>query len=243
MEKLPKNIESDLDNATLNTNALDLIDHPVLKGLIAFVSGHPVVAGTLLEVITKTWGIIQKQKEINFFEELNKDPSKLHEGLLKSEEFIQKFLITYRAVILTSSNEKIKNLARFLATNEETTLTIDEYEEMVNILVELADVEIYILKTLDDFESSIGGYADQTPHDKNAANDFWEKFIDIIAEIIPIEEIKPRLNRLQRTGLYQNFGPMTIDEIGDLAPISSTADGYLTPLYYKLKKLVLLEAK
>ncbi len=235
MNILPANIQKELDNADFDNDWLEFIDYPLIKKLIALVSGHPIIAYPAIEVLTKTVSIIKKEKDILFFSELKRNSSLLNEGLLSSNEFLQKFLITYKAVQETGVNEKIKYFTSLLmsSSSNENYLPIDQCEELIRIIVELSFVEIKILSILDLFESSVDGYKEKKPNEKHEhVKLFWNKFHHRLKEYIPEEDINSRLNRLQRTGLYEKFELYTFDDLGN----TDNPDGFLTSLYYKLKE-------
>ncbi|HMM20617.1 MAG TPA: hypothetical protein PKA10_07740 [Selenomonadales bacterium] len=251
MNNLPKTIETSLKKSSINIEFLDIIDHPVLKVLFEFVTGIPIISGILFDTVIKTWSNIQKQKTVIFFNELKNNPEKLHEGLLNSEAFIHKFMITYKAVLETYNMEKIKFFARLLknsVNDDDIDYSIENYEEYLKILTDLSYREILVLFLIDNyFEKYLSQvniepkeeYTGSIPLPKSndsheqerAAIKIFRKELDNQLEkefLIPREVIKDFLIRLSRSRLYEQ-----VNYIG-----GETGDGYPTPLYRKIKELI-----
>jgi hypothetical protein len=254
VEKLPMKIDDNLQQVNFEEGLLTAIsEDPILKALADIVmtmKGIPC-SGAILDIfrgIITTWS--QKRNEA-FFLELKRNPTMLPEGILKSDAFIHKFLITYKAVQITYTDEKIKLFARLLLNGGTDGCKVDEYEELLRTLNELSNREIHILLLFDSYYSKylqevvedykpekgvfIGGKRIATgdaPHNRQgAAFELFQKQIyedlENILEVRP-EERKDILNRLSRTGLYEIF---------DYAA-GPNGDGFLTPLFYNLKAFI-----
>lgn len=255
MEKLPGKIDDKLQQNDFEEGLLAVIsEDPVLKGLadiVMTIKGIPC-SGAILDIfrgIITTW--TQKRNEA-FFLELKRDPAMLTEGILNSDAFIHKFLITYKAVMFTYTDEKIKLFARLLLNGGTDICKVDEYEELLRTLNDLSNREIHILLLFDSYYTKylqqevaedykpekgvfIGGKriaSGNVPQNRQeAAFKLFHKQIyedlENILEVRP-EERKDILNRLSRTGLY---------EVYDYAA-GPNGDGFLTPLFYKLKAYI-----
>lgn len=246
MKSLPKAVISiNQESIEFKQSLLNVVgEDKVLKALvdaILLASGFPM-ASIVTTGIQGVLSYMLQDRTRNFLKKLASFKGKLDENLINKHEFVHKFVITYRAVLQTYNLEKIECFAQlfYLANTgeNEKIISVNEYEDMLNILFELTDVEMCVLVLLDKFETGIAGYASKSPYEKSKSNTFWDEFIDAVRHKISEEDIIPRLNRIQRTGLYQQFGPLMTDDIGYLTP-SGNADGYLTSLYYKLKRYAL----
>ena len=254
MEKLPVKIDDKLQQNDFEEGFLAVIsEDPVLKGLadiVMTIKGIPC-SGAILDIfrgIITTW--TQKRNEA-FFLELKRNPAMLPEGILNSDAFIHKFLITYKAVMFTYTDEKIKLFARLLLNGGTDSCKVDEYEELLRTLNDLSNREIHILLLFDSYYTKylqkvaedykpekgtfIGGKLIATgavPQNRQeAAFKLFQKQIyedlENLLEVRPGER-KDILNRLSRTGLY---------EVYDYAA-GPNGDGFLTPLFYNLKTFI-----
>ncbi len=67
MDCLPQNTQKALNQSDFEDDIIDIIDHPVIKTLISFVSGAPLVTSPLIDLVTWTWRNMSKQKSNVFF--------------------------------------------------------------------------------------------------------------------------------------------------------------------------------
>lgn len=171
---------------------------------------------------------------------MRKDPYKLTEAVIQSEEFIHKFLITYRAVILTNRKEKIECFARLLKSSnvQRFSVGVDEYEEYLSILNDLSYQELQILLTVDEQLNLIPEPSETIEDGKsNPAWSEWQKKFypelrSIIVNNIGVrrQELDDILIRLSRSGLYKQVAYIS----------GENGNGRLTPLYYRIKELILV---
>jgi hypothetical protein len=154
----------------------------------------------------------------------------------------------YKSVLATYNKEKIESFARLFNTSNATSnkdkLTVDQYEELLNILIELSDVEMKILITLEKSENTIPEYKTSNPKEKyKLAKGFWNGFENEFSHVVSREDITARLARLQRTGLYESFSNGYVTNGGGAFSGHAITDtdpkGFLTSLYYKLKEYAL----
>lgn len=191
--------------------------------------GHPFPVLTAIVEKVATYMIYQRDKI--FFEELKAGRRTLEEGVLQSQEFVHKFLITHRAARMSAREEKIRYLARLLKASEQPDLdcSLDEYEELLGILEELSYRELSALVAIDDFYNQ---YQIRTGEDGQPENlgEFTPQFHAMLGEKIGLGESERRdfLIRLSRSQCYE--------PIDYAAGVSG--DGFLTPLFYRLKAFI-----
>lgn len=201
---------------------------PVLRSLIQLI---PFGFGSAIDaaVLTRLQNISEERTR-TFFDELSKGNIKLKPELLESEDFLHCYFATVKAALNSRRQEKIRMFARLLksSTLPDSFLSTDEYEEYLKILDELSYRELLILFILEKYESNSISTDDKTG--AKAIHLFWERFIDEIEATFGISdgEINALLTRLNRTGcyetqIYQNF---------------PGNPGTLTPMYFRLKKLI-----
>ncbi len=174
---------------------------------------------------------IKVSRAQTFFDELSKGKIELTEDLIKSEDFLHCFYISSKAALNTRRHEKIKLFAKLLKSSvgENPPKDTDDFEDLLSILDELTYTEWQALLILDRYTKS--------PRDKNQ-NDlqwsitFWGRFkIDVLNELkIPPGEFTSFMNRMSRTGLYEQFVGGFMDYVGGV--------GMLTPKFFRLKKYV-----
>jgi len=176
---------------------------------------------------------IRLERSKTFFDELQKKEIQLSEGVIKSEDFLHKFFITFRAAINTRQREKIEMFARLLNSSFENNPIeqVNIYEDYLNILDELSYREIQALVLLDSF------YTVPREDDENNnqwVNKYWEEFKDKLQEKINIEEenINDFMIRLSRSGLYDTFS-------GEYYFGATKGKGMLTPTFEDMKSYIL----
>jgi len=243
---LPRKIENDLSNASFQESTFQTVaGDSVIKGLFALVatavdpSGISTVA-VLAGLLSNIGDSLLKRRQNAFFEELKAKPNMLTEDVVKSEEFVHKFLITYKAVVMTHKAEKIKYLAKLLksSTISENDIDVDEYEEYLNIITDLSYRELQILSIIDKNYKLDPEPSKPTAPSMNADKTEWRgRFFaknkhDIQKELgVRSQEIDDVLIRISRSALYKQIG-YTAGENGD---------GVLTPLFYRIKELIEFE--
>ncbi len=235
-DNLPVKAYEDIDRIPMRENFLSMVKHdPVLQSLAQLVGlmpgGQPIpVLATVVEKIVTT--MIHRRERI-FFEELKTGRSTLEEGVLQSEDFIHKFLITYREARKSAREEKIRYLARLLKASEQPTLScsLDEYEELLGILEELSYRELSALAIVDDFYSQ---HPIKFGDNDKPVNESLGQYLPILHRTledklgIKHQERRDFLIRLSRSQCYEPIEYLA----------GTSGDGYLTPLYYRLKRFI-----
>mgnify|MGYP001002782861 CR=1 FL=1 len=240
---LPIQILNQIANKPVETNMMQMFQQdPALKILLAVLNlipgGNLISAGA--EATMAIYNQMAMKRQAALFQELQREPYRLTEVIVQSEEFIHKFLITYRAAMMTSRKEKIEYFARLLkaSTVLENEVSTDEFEEYLNILSDLSFRELQILSITDKYFTEYPEPSERL--DDNTSNPAWnewakEFFPKFRAEIqksvgIRDEEMDDILIRISRSGLYKQ-----IDYIdGD------NGNGTLTPLFYRIKELIMI---
>lgn len=233
-------IYNQVNNNSIEPNWMEMFQQdPALKILFSVLNIIPggVAISASVEAVLATYNQMGIKRQIAFFEELRKDPNKLTEGVINSEQFIHKFLITYRAIIMTNRKEKIEYFARLLksSTIDLYGIGIDEYEECLGIIEDFSYRELQILSIIDkNFQN------DPEPNENeenfNQRWDVWKKqfypklrnnIINTLA--IRGEDLNDVLIRISRSGLYKQIQYIA----------GENGDGTLTPLFYKIKELII----
>lgn len=218
------------------TKTLIAILNCALHGMLG-----PIDKAIQVEVDSYTY---KKKREL--FDKLSDGNILITPELIKNNDFLHSYFATVNAALRMRSQEKISLLAQAFVTfsEKDPTQYADEYEELINILVDLSDIEIVILRILEKNENMLPKYKTSSPKDKYMmAKGFWIKFENEFSHVVSREDITARLARLQRTGLYESFSNgYTTDGGGAFSGAATTDDdpkGFLTSLYYKLKEYVL----
>lgn len=204
---------------------------PALRSLIQLV---PFGIGSAIDtaVITMIDNIYTERMRI-FFDELQKKESQITQEMIESVDFIHCYMITLRASISTRRTEKIKIFARLLTNTflDTELIDFDEYEENLTIIDDLSYREIIVLSMLESYENKFT--LSDGENELQRANKFWDQFTqDLIQKFnISLAEVRSILTRLTRTGCYEPITGAYFDYDGGM--------GNLTPLYYKIKKMVL----
>ena len=167
-----------------------------------------------------------------FFEELDEGDVQLTDEVIQSHDFLHAFFATTKAALNTRRKEKIEMFARILSSfaAKSSEVSIDEYEDYLNVLDELSYREIVVLSILVKYEKT-ETFGSQFSASMRARS-FWDAFIQEAAASLSVDrdEVESILLRLPRTGCYRVFDANYRDVFED--------SGRLTPFYYKLKELV-----
>jgi hypothetical protein len=203
----------------------------VLRALVQLV---PLSIGSAADtaLLTRVAAIRADRTRV-FFDELAKDEKLLRPELLENNEFLHCYFATAAAALRTQRNEKIQSLARLLRSSTENGKidTADEYEEFLNILMELSQRELSVLLILDQYETQYPLQGDE--NDLQRANRFWDAFVQRLSQdfSIGVREVDSLLTRLNRSGCYETFTGGFFDYTG--------GKGKITPLFHRLKELAL----
>jgi len=175
--------------------------------------------------------LIQDRRRL-FFEELDKG-AELSPELVKSDEFLHCFDITFRAVERTQHAEKIRRFAQLLLGSVVggTFTDVCDYEELMKVVDELSPREFKILMALEKYEQQY--YRDGQFYNRRIG--FEGKLHEIVAQElgVPVSEIddddlRGVVVRLNRTGCYALMGWRRGPAI----------DCRLTGVYFRLKRIL-----
>lgn len=201
---------------------------PLIRTLIQLI---PHFGGAIDMLVIAQVERIKEERTRAFFDELSRGEVELNEELVESEDFLHCFFISWEAGIKARRREKTTLFARLLksAFTNNHPRNIDEFEEFASILDDLSYEEWCVLTILDSFSNR-----PRNP-DQNVLSwslTFWDDFRSIVEQKlgIPQEEFTPFMNRLNRTGLYDQIVGTYFDYEGGV--------GMLTPRFHRLKSFV-----
>jgi len=208
------------------------IHNPIIRGLVAAV---PYAGGGLdVAIATKIDDMARKRVE-RLFESLERGEFQLTEEVVKSDEFLHRFVIVARAVTTQGQNEKIDLFASLLKNGASSKqLGSAEYEELVQILDTLSIRELTLLELMEENMQSL-------PVERGrpvpAPSEFWNRVVGKVSDSLGVrkDELAAMLTRVQRTGCYVE-NPSTSWDIGG-------HQGYTTALWRKFRKFVLDKAE
>lgn len=182
-------------------------------------------------------GIIARAERIKaertraLFDELASGKTEITEDLIETDEFLHCYFATVEAAQRTRRHEKIALFGRLLKSSFGNTAPrdIDEFEELLSILDDLSFTEWQALLILDRYSNAPRGSAE---NDLQWSNHFWRQFLEALTKElnIPKAEATSFLNRIQRTGLYEQFVGGFMDYTGGV--------GKLTPRFHRLKQFI-----
>jgi len=183
--------------------------------------------------------VSQRVKEIRFersktfFDELEKGLIQLDDETIKSEDFLHKFFISYKAAINTRRRKKVKMFSNLFKSSllKTDVNNVDTFEDYLKILDELSYREIQALNILDSFYS--------TPRDPDDSDlkwtvKFWNEFVSKLSTDIEIspKKVDSFMIRVSRTGCYELF-------TGKYVSGDTGGRGILTPTFFDLKEYAL----
>lgn len=202
---------------------------PTIRALVQLI---PLGFGGFID--TMLMGRIQEIREYRtreFFDELAAGNSELTEEVIQSEDFIHCFLITAKAALNTRRREKIRLFAKFLraTAKESTPRNTDDFEDLLSVLDDLSYTEWLALVSLSQFSTEPRVLGE---NDLQWSRRFWGDFIsDLSTRLnIPGEEACSFMNRISRTGLYDQIVGVYWDYEGGV--------GMVTPKFFRLQKLL-----
>lgn len=194
------------------------------------VNRIPYVGSSLDLVINQTWEKMQAERLRNLFDELAKGTTLLSDELVENVEFVHCFMATCRAVLHTHRHEKIELFGRMLKSTfiEVDSIDLDEFDQYLAILDDLNYREILALRLLDTYS---GRPRDQMQNDLQWTSSFWDEYVREMSQKLSVEpeELPAFMARMARTGCYEVFTGY-LDAFGER--------GKLTPIYFRLKRLV-----
>ena len=214
-------------------NLLIHYEKPLIRALIQIIPSYGGVIDTLVMGPVER---IKLERTRAFFDELSRGEVELNEELIESEDFLHCFFMSWEAGVKARRREKTALFARLLksAFTENHPRNIDEFEEFASILDDLSYEEWRVLTILDSYSSRP---RDSDQNDLLWSLTFWEDFRSIVEQEleIPQDEFTPFMNRLNRTGLYDQIVGTYWDYGGGV--------GMLTPRFHRLKSFVSLRAQ
>lgn len=199
----------------------------IIRGLVQLI---PFSVGSAAETALLTQATKQRDKRIEqFFLALEENRISISDEIVKSDDFVHKFLVTMGAAARTHRKEKIEVFAKLIANGGGPDTSTDVYDELLQIVDELSYREFNALSILDRFES-------ENPQEKNEnklqrATKFWKDFQDEVIRTneLGTDEFTAFMSRIARTGCYELITGSFLDYSGGI--------GYLTPLYHRIKSL------
>lgn len=176
---------------------------------------------------------IRLERSKTFFDELESGLKQLDDETIKSEDFLHKFFISYKAAINTRRREKTKMFSNlFKSSLLKTDVSIvDTFEDYLKILDELSYREIQALYILESFYSTPRNSDDSN---LNWTDKFWDKFVSKLSTDVKIspEKVDSFMIRVSRTGCYELF-------TGKIISGGTGGKGILTPIFFDLKEYAL----
>ncbi|CEJ74240.1 Uncharacterised protein [[Clostridium] sordellii] len=223
MDKINNMVDKSLD---LYANNL------VIRGLAETIKilnpALSIADGVLLSSINN----LQQKRMKAFFDELESGNINLSEEIIKSDDFLHKYMITRNVVVKTNRKEKIKIFAMLFKSsiNNKGDFAVDLYEEYLDILDELSYRELYILAKLYKYENEYP--LEPNENELQRCNKFWNEFTNEIKNDLNIdeEELDAILTRINRTGCYKEIVGTYVDYNG--------GKGKLTPIFNRIQKLI-----
>ena len=209
-------------------NLLVQYKNPLIRALIQLI---PYAGGSMDTLMMAQVERIKVQRTRAFFDELSRGEVELNEELIESEDFLHCFFVSWDAGVKARRREKTALFARLLksAFTENHPRNIDEFEEFASILDDLSYEEWRVLTILDSYSSRP---RDSEQNDLLWSLTFWDDFRSTVMQElrIPQDEFTPFMNRLNRTGLYDQIVGTYWDYAGGV--------GMLTPRFHRLKSFV-----
>ena len=217
----------------VNSGIVSLADRykakPVLRALVQLV---PFGIGSAADsFLVGRLEQIHEDRFRVFFDELAEGKVEVSSAMAESEDFLQAFAATTRAVSRTRRREKTRLFARLLrGAFAESIGSIDEFEELLSILDELSFRELIILGHLARLERSTPFAA--SDNDLQRAEKVWPELETVVRSQLGLEpeQLAPILVRLQRSGCYTEITGGYWDYSG--------GRGRLTTLYYRLESVI-----
>jgi hypothetical protein len=203
---------------------------PVLKALVRLV---PFGIGSAADSLVMTqFSNLKADRARAFFDKLASSEISLAPELLDSNEFIHCFTSTMSAALRAHRVEKVEAFAALMnsASRDGSFNNVEDFEDYLKILDELAYREFEVLQLLERYEASTPLGEHDTPVSR--ANKYWTAFKQEVVSTygIPEDEFGAFLSRLARTGCYELIVGTYLDYVGGL--------GYTTPKFRRLKAIV-----
>ncbi|MEX0649000.1 MAG: hypothetical protein WEA56_01480 [Balneolaceae bacterium] len=180
---------------------------------------------------------IRVKRSKTFFDQLQNYKIELTQEIIESEDFLHKFIISYKAAINSRQREKIRMFARIFNSSLEKNKIkeVNIFEDYLQILDELSYREIQTLIIYDSFFSIP---RKQSENDLKHIDKIWLDFEKLASKElnIPEEEVNDYMQKISRTGCYNMFQ-------GNFHWVDTGAKGFLTPTFDNLKAFALDEGE
>lgn len=193
-------------------------DSPIVK---FFLQSLPIASA-----LDSSVSSLKNKRSKKFFEKLEAGHITLTDEVIKSDDFLHCFFITYQATIKSRRDEKISLIADFLINGLSETSPIkmiDEFEEYACLLDELSYREIIALIKLRELETPHKGISYE--NSLKRTDQYWGEFLNFLNEI---EIEKPQqpgfLKRLERSGCYRTFQGLYLSDTGGIGETTSYFD-------------------
>ncbi|MBL3558537.1 MULTISPECIES: hypothetical protein [Marinobacter] len=191
--------------------------HPTLKALLQLIPSWGVAS----ELIQSRADEIKRDRLRVFFDELAAGETELNTELINNSDFLHCFFRASEAAVRSRQSEKIKLFAKMLCASlgDASEHTLDEYEELLDVLQEISYREFSVLNALRKFEMKYANH--EFDNDVVRINAYWENFKKNVCNRYEIaeDEFLPFMERLERTGLYwRNTGSFYGLRIGKTTP-------------------------
>ena len=204
-------------------------DNPIIRALVNFI---PAGIGSAVDILIMDR--VQKIKESRvrtFFDELASGGIVFSDELVQSDDFLHALDSTMRAAFRSRHEEKIRIFARLLNNGviEGRAVSADDYEELVSLLDELSLREWHALLM---FRQRLDAVDPTGRNGLQRVIVMWPDFVVALEQElqVPLSEASSFMNRIARTGLYNEFTGSFMDYSGGL--------GTTTPKFDRFRALV-----
>jgi len=123
----------------------------VIKRLIDIL----VPGGGTINDVLSSYLLKEKERRLKvFYEALANEEIKLTDEVIASDEFLNKYFITLKAVTETRRNEKIVYFAKLLNNSNSDSIShaSNQYDDFVKVLDDLTYQELFVLKQISEHE-------------------------------------------------------------------------------------------
>jgi hypothetical protein len=220
--------------------------NPLLQAITAFIPQ----LGPIRELLRIRAEEIATERAKAFFDELKNSNIELTEEVIRSEEFLHKYVITTKAVTENYQREKIRRLARLFQSSfqQDKDVSIDKYEEYLRIIDDMSDREYTLLCLLEQYEKkhpiSESKPEDDTIEDPQEyreaerSRQFWSEFLSDASKTLGTyqAQVEDILSAMQRTGCYKSLGFISFTNM-------THNYGKLTSTWFDVRELIQQESR
>lgn len=188
------------------------------------------VAGSVLDFWwSEASKAIRVERLTTFYDRIAAGDIDLDEATVRSEDFLHKFFAAVNAAARTRRREKIELLACLFASSAKNETDADHYEELLVMLDSISHREWRALVILSDFYDRP---RQKSENDLQWTSAFWREFCRRAQDDLGIygDEFTSFMNKIERTGLYQQFVGAYLDYSGGV--------GKLTPHFFQIRDLI-----